>query len=236
MASPKLQELQSATATSPRGKSALSTYSNDLASIGSIWASVPGPRRHARSGGCPLTPPPLRQWALLGQQNRVAQKLPGCHIGISHDTSMRLAAAWVALFAYDSIIFVLTLAKTWQAGRKIKINRPLPIIALLLRDGSIYFAVMALANLANILTFYFCGPFLRGGLSTFSNDISVTMMSRLMLNLHETATVGIFSGPISTLGPALSQAEFLDESLAISELLSFQENVEGAGAPENRTR
>ncbi|KAF8874544.1 hypothetical protein BD779DRAFT_1678687 [Infundibulicybe gibba] len=151
-------------------------------------------------------------------------------------SSARLAAAWVALFVYDSIIFVLTLLKTWQAGRKIKIHTRLPIVAILLRDGAIYFAVMALANLANILTFYFCGPFFRGGLSTFANNISVTMMSRFMLNLHETTTIGIFSTPISTLGPIISQAEFLDESLVLSELLSFRENVGGAGPPGNSTR
>ncbi|KAF8874554.1 hypothetical protein BD779DRAFT_1678696 [Infundibulicybe gibba] len=177
----------------------------------------------------------LPQWALSGQRTIVAQKPSGCNIGLMGDTSMRLAVAWEALFVYDSIIFALTLAKTWQAARKIRIHTRLPIIALLLRDGAIYFAVMALANLANILTFYFCGPFLRGGLSTFSNNISVTMMSRLMLNLHETATVGIFSAHISTLGP-ISRAEFFNESLAISELPSFQENVGGAGPLENSTR
>ncbi|KAF8874539.1 hypothetical protein BD779DRAFT_1566256, partial [Infundibulicybe gibba] len=68
---------------------------------------------------------------------------------------------------------------------------------------------MALSNLANILTFYFCGPFLRGGLSTFSTSISVTMMSRLMLNLHETANVGIFSSYNSTKDRPVSPLEFL---------------------------
>ncbi|KAG5734400.1 hypothetical protein E4T56_gene7159 [Termitomyces sp. T112] len=61
------------------------------------------------------------------------------------------------------------------------------------KDGAIYFAVMAFANLANILTFYLCGPFMRGGLSTFASGISVTMISRLMLNLHENANAGIYS-------------------------------------------
>ncbi|KAF8890463.1 hypothetical protein BD779DRAFT_1517895 [Infundibulicybe gibba] len=89
--------------------------------------------------------------------------------------------------------------KTWREGRNVAIHRRLPMITLFLRDGGIYFAVMALANLANILTFYFCGPFLQGGLSTFSSSISVTMMSRFMLNLHETANIGIFSTHITTL-------------------------------------
>ncbi|KAF8874546.1 hypothetical protein BD779DRAFT_1804908 [Infundibulicybe gibba] len=233
IAPPKLQELQSVTAASPCDKSNLSTCSNDLAGIRSVWMLVPGLRKHAHSGGGVAG---VAGWTLFGQKTKVAQKLSGCHIGISHDTSTRLAAAWVALFAYDSIVFVLTLVKTWQAGRKIQIRPRLPIVALLLRDGSIYFAVMALANLANILTFYFCGPFLRGGLSTFAGSISVTMISRFMLNLHETATIGIFSTHIGTLGP-MPRAECLDESLAISELLPrTQESIGGAEPPENSTR
>lgn len=45
----------------------------------------------------------------------------------------------------------------------------------------------------NMVSFYFGGPFLRGGLSTFASNLSVTMMSRLMLNLHESAEEGNLS-------------------------------------------
>jgi hypothetical protein len=49
-------------------------------------------------------------------------------------------------------------------------------------------------------------PFLKGGLSSFASSISITMMSRLMLNLHEGAikgldsTVDITRGVMTTLG------------------------------------
>ncbi|KAF8874548.1 hypothetical protein BD779DRAFT_1678691 [Infundibulicybe gibba] len=213
VASPKLQEIQPVATAFPYCKSILGTSYNDIAGVVSL--GVTG-------------------WALFGQQTTVAPKLSGCHIGLERDTSMRLAVVWAVVFAYDSIIFALTLAKTWQAARKIRIHTRLPIIALLLRDGAIYFAVMALANLANILTFFFCGPFLQGGLSTFASSISVTMTSRLMLNLHETASIGIFSG-VSALGP-ISRPEFFNESLAISELLAFQESAGGAVPQENSAR
>ncbi|KAF8876017.1 hypothetical protein BD779DRAFT_1677998 [Infundibulicybe gibba] len=169
-------------------------------------------------------------WALFsGQNTTVSQQSFGCHTGLSQDTSTRLATAWEALFAYDSIVFALTLMKTWRAGRNIQVRaRRLPIITLLLRDGAIYFAVMALSNLANILTFYVFlrsmiivseafiqlftnthQPFLRGGLSEFSSSISVTMMSRFMLNLHETANAGLLSTQIST-SDHLSRLEFAE--------------------------
>ncbi|KAF9555896.1 hypothetical protein CPC08DRAFT_695015 [Agrocybe pediades] len=118
----------------------------------------------------------------------------GCHIGLAAESSLRMAAAWEALFVYDSVIFTLTIYKTWQARReRALLGDNLPILYLILRDGAIYFAVMALCNLANISTFYVAGPFLRAALSTFSSAMSVTMMARLILNLHQSADEGIFT-------------------------------------------
>ncbi|KZT10446.1 uncharacterized protein LAESUDRAFT_721805 [Laetiporus sulphureus 93-53] len=113
----------------------------------------------------------------------------GCHIGSTRITAIRIAVAWESLFVYDVIIFSLTLCKTWKERflHPILIER-IDILALMLRDGAMYFAVMASVNLANTLTFYFLPPLLVGALSTFASSVSVTMMSRLMLNLHESAS------------------------------------------------
>ncbi|KAH9477580.1 hypothetical protein JR316_0009802 [Psilocybe cubensis] len=136
---------------------------------------------------------------MFGQKSAPSETASGCHVAFSSMTSVRLAAAWEALFVYDSIIFGLIVVKTWRARQDHAITGiSIPLISLILRDGAVYFAVMALCNLANIVTFYLCGPFLRGGLSTFASSMSVTMMSRLMLNLHETAEAGIYSTGITT--------------------------------------
>ncbi|KAH8826687.1 hypothetical protein DL96DRAFT_1603814 [Flagelloscypha sp. PMI_526] len=58
---------------------------------------------------------------------------------------------------------------------------------VMLRDGAVYFLVMIVANAANVATFYTLGPRLRGNLSTMASSISVTMTSRLILNLHQNA-------------------------------------------------
>ncbi|KAJ7592378.1 hypothetical protein C8J56DRAFT_1046749 [Mycena floridula] len=113
-------------------------------------------------------------WPLFGQKSSTAP-VPGigCHIALSRDSAIRLAAAWEALFAYDTLLFCLTLCKTYtrryydDSGIRIRVSAPL--VSLVLRDGAIYFAVMALSTLANVMTFYFAGPFLRGGLSTFAS-------------------------------------------------------------------
>ncbi|KAI9459159.1 hypothetical protein BJY52DRAFT_384051 [Lactarius psammicola] len=62
------------------------------------------------------------------------------------------------------------------------------LLDVFLRDGALYFAVMALANLANIFTFYFSRPALKGFLSTPASCVSVTLCSRLVLHLYEVAT------------------------------------------------
>lgn len=133
-------------------------------------------------------------FVMFGQRSQVSKGTSGCHTGLSKPTAMRLAGAWEALFVYDVILFSLTIFKTIREKRDRRITGiNIDLITLILRDGCMYFAVMALCNLANILTFFFCGPYLRGGLSTFASATSSTMMSRLMLNLHESADEGIYT-------------------------------------------
>ncbi|KAF5331481.1 hypothetical protein D9758_015494 [Tetrapyrgos nigripes] len=76
------------------------------------------------------------------------------------------AIAWEALFAYDTVIFALTLRKAYEMK---SFPGDLGLLQVILRDDCVYFAVMALTNLANILSYYFCGPYMRGGLSTFAS-------------------------------------------------------------------
>ncbi|KAF9549074.1 hypothetical protein CPC08DRAFT_769155 [Agrocybe pediades] len=136
------------------------------------------------------------KWTLFRQQstNSLEAVVGGCHIGLTRETAFRIATAWEAVFAYDCLIFTLTIMKTWKGRKNYAITGTrMPLITLILRDGAIYFAVMALANFGNVLTFYLGGTFLRGGLSMFSSSISITMMARLMLNLHERADDGLFT-------------------------------------------
>ncbi|KAJ7624868.1 hypothetical protein FB45DRAFT_1005639 [Roridomyces roridus] len=121
---------------------------------------------------------------------------PGCATILTRLSQYHLAFAWESLFVFDSLMFGFTVYKTYSEcgswrGRGIEMRMGwLPIHTLMLRDGAMYFGAMALANLCNIVTFYLGGPVLSGSLSTFASSMSVTMMCRLMLNLHETARQG----------------------------------------------
>lgn len=73
-------------------------------------------------------------------KNSAIRKL-SCHLikFWDHPTDCRpigLAGAWEALFAYDSIIFSLTIYKTWKARRDHAVTGvEIPLISLILRDG-----------------------------------------------------------------------------------------------------
>ncbi|KAJ6624751.1 hypothetical protein B0H10DRAFT_2005981 [Mycena sp. CBHHK59/15] len=78
--------------------------------------------------------------------------------------------------AYDPLIFGIILFRSSRIRLRDRVaSSSTPIIYLMLRDV----------------------PFVKGGLSTFATSVSVTMTSRLMLNLHAFADRGLYTEAIS---------------------------------------
>ncbi|KAF7350271.1 hypothetical protein MVEN_01331100 [Mycena venus] len=104
---------------------------------------------------------------------------------------------WDGLLLFDTVTFGLTMYNGY-VNQKILPSSNLHMVVV--HDGAMYFAIMGLANLANIGTYYFAesGLVSPGSLATFANCISVTMISRLILNLHEHASSGIMSESTGT--------------------------------------
>ncbi|KAK7046507.1 hypothetical protein R3P38DRAFT_2874099 [Favolaschia claudopus] len=125
-------------------------------------------------------------FSFVGQHAVHIKVTGGCHYHLPKSTYVHdwLAGSWEGLFAFDTFIFLLTLYNAFNTWRRIAPSQNL--YTLVVRDGGI----MALANLANIATYYPVSP---GSLTTFANCISVTMISRLILNLHEHAFAGLTS-------------------------------------------
>ncbi|EEB90906.1 hypothetical protein MPER_10825 [Moniliophthora perniciosa FA553] len=97
--------------------------------------------------------------------------------------AVQRTGGWEAMFAYDTLIFLLALWKAFKTRRAPRI----PLLAVLIRDGAAYFGAMSLANLANILTLYFTDSETRGFMEYMTSYISVTLTSRMMLRLHQAA-------------------------------------------------
>ncbi|KAG2110613.1 uncharacterized protein F5147DRAFT_689325 [Suillus discolor] len=103
---------------------------------------------------------------------------------------------WVTLLVYELLIFVLTVRRICKIrGLSLAISRR-HMLDIMFQDGAMYFAVMTLFNLLNILTYYCGSNTTRGSLATFTSCISVTLVSRLMLNLHKSVDTGILTTPV----------------------------------------
>jgi len=97
--------------------------------------------------------------------------------------------AWVLSILFDSVIFALTLFKTVNMRATHAFRGPYGSLAnLLLRDGSMYFAIMAISYAIHLILYYritnsFYATSL-GNNAFLTQTISVTMMSRLILNIN----------------------------------------------------
>jgi len=107
--------------------------------------------------------------------------MPGCPWSGTTFTSHKHAVAWGGVLAFDLLIFVLTVLKTLASHGWVKSDLHL----LLLRDGSMYFGVMIVTNIANIILLVYGGKFTSGLLGTPMNVIASVLITRLMLNLRD---------------------------------------------------
>ncbi|KAJ7698014.1 hypothetical protein B0H17DRAFT_1050994 [Mycena rosella] len=131
-------------------------------------------------------------WAISAQtnpQNLEDYSVRGCFLPLSHSSGTHLAAVWEALRVTIALVSFTMVKLVWRQDRE----PGYAILYLMQRDGAFYFVAMTLANLSNIISFYVGGPFAKGGLSTFATSVSVTMTSRLMLNLHAVVNRGLYS-------------------------------------------
>ncbi|KAJ7214489.1 hypothetical protein GGX14DRAFT_444070 [Mycena pura] len=117
----------------------------------------------------------------------------GCVSPVTQAESKGLIIAWSAMGLFDCMVFSLTLYKTLSRRRPKGLN----LVPLLMRDGCIYFGVMVISNLCNILTFALGTPYTRGLFNTTTNVISSLMISRLMLNIRDPALAKDLNGDSS---------------------------------------
>jgi hypothetical protein len=129
---------------------------------------------------------------------RSSALVPGfnCFESYSQKIAVSPGLGWTTLLLYELLIFVLTVHRIYKTrGLSLATSRR-NIIGVVFQDGAMYFAAMILTNVPNIVTSY-CGPnTIRGSLATITSCMSVTLISRLMLNLHKSVDAGIFTNPL----------------------------------------
>ncbi|KAF7299838.1 hypothetical protein HMN09_00990700 [Mycena chlorophos] len=121
----------------------------------------------------------------------------GCVATKGRIQSLGLLMAWAAMGAFDCTIFGLTVYRTLRDGMWAQTGslhsqffgqfKGMRLLQILLRDGAIYFLVMVLFNVANMITFLVGNAFNRGLPSVLGNVLSSIMITRFMLHLRDPA-------------------------------------------------
>ncbi|KAI0656254.1 hypothetical protein C8Q70DRAFT_1013262 [Cubamyces menziesii] len=111
----------------------------------------------------------------------------GCDMTMSRLQGRYMAAIWGCILIFDAVVFSLTFARVLKAGKLWHGS----LFALLLRDGTIYFGVIFVCHLTNILTCLFAHRVYRGFSVTVTNVIATSMMSRLMLKIRDPKLRGV---------------------------------------------
>lgn len=123
----------------------------------------------------------------------------GCYGTYTVESSIRFGLAWLALFAFEFLIFVLTIHRACKTRDLLRLHRITKKTALdvMFQDGAMYFGAMALCNVPNIVMYFSTSGVINGNpcMATFTSCMSVTLISRLMLNLHKSIDSGTFSIP-----------------------------------------
>ncbi|KAI0045714.1 hypothetical protein FA95DRAFT_1560913 [Auriscalpium vulgare] len=113
-------------------------------------------------------------------QATLTESLPGCLVFYTSSEALALSLTWGGVMLFDIAIFGLSVYK----GRTLDWRNPWSIAHVLLRDGAVYFLVLFVLNLANILGILLAPPLLKGISPVVINVLSTTLMSRFMINLR----------------------------------------------------
>ncbi|KAJ7230187.1 hypothetical protein GGX14DRAFT_410080, partial [Mycena pura] len=110
-----------------------------------------------------------------------------------YNVQIGLAGGWEAIIACDVLVFLLTLWKayTQRCSNSALMFRSTSLVERMWRDGVMYFGLIVFVNTANLFTLYFGDTLLSGFLCWFTTSLSMTLLSRLILNLHEACMIGI---------------------------------------------
>ncbi|KAG2140688.1 hypothetical protein DEU56DRAFT_798244 [Suillus clintonianus] len=138
-----------------------------------------------------------------GNTDQTVFSAVGCNETYTAETyyilSRWLGLAWMAELVFELLIFVLIVYRICKTRGLLRLSlfTRRNIINIIFHDA------MALVNIPNILTFYVSRRMSIDGISKRSH-MSVTLISRLMLNLHKTIDTGICSTPARDDGPSLA--------------------------------
>ncbi|TCD63148.1 hypothetical protein EIP91_005907 [Steccherinum ochraceum] len=170
----------------------------------------------------------LRTYALYEGSRRilvflVALAVTSLSVAFS-DSAQYCALAWGLILLFDAVVFVLTLRLRLRVGRTAGHS----LFSLMVRDGTIYFGMISVLYLIDILTFLLTGSVYKGIIVVYTNVLSNIMMNRMMLNIRDPRYQGRGTGESSTAMEVLSSVAFSPIKTSRKEAASEKEASEAA--------
>ncbi|VDB90210.1 unnamed protein product [Peniophora sp. CBMAI 1063] len=106
--------------------------------------------------------------------------LPGCNFLFTSMDGIRFGVSWSGVLLFDLAVFLLTARMGVREFR----HTSSKLWQTILYNGALYFLILFLANLVNILAEFAAPPFFKGIFGTPTNVLSTTLVSRLFINLR----------------------------------------------------
>ncbi|KAJ6523936.1 hypothetical protein DFH09DRAFT_189236 [Mycena vulgaris] len=126
-----------------------------------------------------------------------------------------MAIAWATQLAVDILLLGFTLYNGYVRSCTGILPRR-SLLRVLVRDGAMYFLIICLAILSNILMYHFGDIITARSLSSFTVSLSVTMTCRLMLNLHAAAAATLDISDFTTPPTQMDTLRFASPNLNLS--------------------
>ncbi|KAF9255617.1 hypothetical protein L218DRAFT_1008394 [Marasmius fiardii PR-910] len=137
---------------------------------------VLGVRRHRLATPQRLHVTKILKWAVpAGVPANLPPGFVGCIPVPKRGTGIRLSSGYIAALIFDATIFALTLGRAIYyrlAGSAI------PLMTLVFRDGTLYFAIIFVVNLTNLFLIALAPPDLRMLNAAFTSMISTILVAR----------------------------------------------------------
>ncbi|KIJ36872.1 hypothetical protein M422DRAFT_260732 [Sphaerobolus stellatus SS14] len=108
----------------------------------------------------------------------------GCVPSEKEGTGRRLSALYIAALCFDASVFLLTFSRAVYARVT---GTTVPLLQLVVRDGTLYFMVIFAVNLVNVFLLSLAPPDLSAINAPFASLITAVLVARLFLNLREAA-------------------------------------------------
>jgi len=121
----------------------------------------------------------------------------------TNESPLLFKISYISIILFDTFIFLLAIARMGKMYRAKRLHRPhSSIISILLRDGTILYAILAISNISSFVFFmlfidgtekginfdYFLFVVSSGTNSEMTHVLSVILVSRMIFNLREAGT------------------------------------------------